>query len=157
MQQNLAHLYGSTIQIDNSPVPVYPTPAELAQTTEEELRPLKLGYRSRYIAETATDIYANLNQFTNIRTKESVTDAQSDLKSYLGVGEKVADCVLLYSLEFTQIIPIDTWMKKAGEQLYNWKNQSKKQIQSNFKNLWSPYGGLAQLYLFTYIQQNDIV
>lgn len=153
MQQNLASEYGDVIRFTNREVSIYPTPYELSQSTTEELQNLKLGYRSRYVKTTATQISQNMSLFETLKYNSNVEDARTQLKQYLGVGTKVADCILLYSLNFSEVVPIDTWIESLATELYGLSNKSKSELQQHFQNIWGEYAGYAQLYGFVYAQQ----
>ena len=85
----------------------FPLPEELG--TEEELKQLGLGYRARYVAKLKD---LDLDWLNNLK-KLSYTEAKDRLMTLEGVGPKVADCVLLFSLGFDEAYPEDTWMKKV--------------------------------------------
>jgi N-glycosylase/DNA lyase len=68
-----------------------------------------------------------------------------------GVGKKVADCVLLYSLDFLEAFPMDTWIKKGLQRDYlNGKRVGEKALESFLSDHFGPYAGYAQLYLYHY-------
>lgn len=85
----------------------FPTPSDLG--TEEELRALGLGYRARYLADLKHIKPRKLAALKHL----SYADAKKQLCQINGVGPKVADCILLFSLEFDQACPEDTWIKKV--------------------------------------------
>ena len=70
---------------------------------------------------------------------------------FRGVGKKVADCILLYSLDFLEAFPIDTWIKKGLETTYFCgRRVAEKKTEEFVSNHFGPYGGYAQLYLYHY-------
>ncbi len=74
-----------------------------------------------------------------------------------GVGEKVANCVMLFSLGYRQAFPIDVWIKRIMETLYfNGKDTSKDIIGKRAKQLYGEYGGYAQQYLFCFGRDNKV-
>ncbi|MFT4250788.1 MAG: DNA glycosylase, partial [Candidatus Woesearchaeota archaeon] len=84
----------------------FPKPHELPG--EEELRQLGLGYRAKHVAALKK---IDLDWLHNLKTL-SYKEAKQELQTLSGVGPKVADCVLLFSLDFEQACPEDTWIKK---------------------------------------------
>ncbi|MFB6186936.1 MAG: DNA-3-methyladenine glycosylase, partial [Halobacteriaceae archaeon] len=112
MQSSLRETFGSPITFDNETYYSYPNPSTLAETTEERLRDLGLGYRAPYVVETA-EMVANGRLTRDDITGQPYEDARETLTQYVGVGNKVADCVLLFSLGYLQAIPLDTWIQKA--------------------------------------------
>lgn len=76
-------------------------------------------------------------------------DARKRLMSLSGVGSKVADCTLLYSLDFLEAFPIDTWIKKGLQQVYfGGKQVGVRTMEEFVSSHFGPYGGYAQLYLY---------
>lgn len=95
----------------------FPTIQALAGATEEELRDCNLGYRSRYILNTAKSILNKEVDINNLK-KMDYKDAKAELIKLSGVGEKVADCICLFSLHHLDAFPIDTHIKKVLNQYY---------------------------------------
>ncbi len=108
----------------------FPTPSELG--TESELRKLGLGYRAPYIT-TLKDI--DLDWLDSLRTK-TYEEAKAELCTLPGVGPKVADCVLLFSLGFDEACPEDVWIKRVFAE------------HDISKETLGPKAGLLQQYLF---------
>ncbi len=74
-----------------------------------------------------------------------------------GVGKKIADCVLLYSLDFLEAFPLDTWMKKGLQKTYfRAKKASEKEMESCVSSHFGRYAGYAQLYLYHYWRNHGI-
>lgn len=116
-----------------------PKPEVLATLTEEDLAPIKLGYRAGYLIKTAKKVEAD---------KEI---SYENLSSYHGVGPKVANCISLFSMKRMESFPIDTWVEKVMEQLYGIKG-NKKAMADFAKERFGEYGGIAQQYLFYYMK-----
>jgi len=112
MQNALRESYGTPVAVDGRTLYAYPTPEALAARTEDELRDLSLGYRAPYVQRTAEMVASGEARPENARGRpyEAARDA---VTQFVGVGEKVADCVLLFSLGYLQSIPLDTWIKTA--------------------------------------------
>ena len=112
MQVALAERYGETVAFDGETYAAFPTAERLAEATEAELRELSLGYRAPYVKRTA-EMVADSDDPGAMRG-EPYEAARESLTQYVGVGEKVADCVLLFSLGYLQAVPLDTWIRKIG-------------------------------------------
>jgi len=112
MQQSLRETYGEAVEYDGRTIYAYPTPETLAARTEEELRDLSLGYRAPYVQRTAEIVAAGEAHPVDARGLPYEA-ARESLKTFVGVGDKVADCVLLFSLGYLQAIPLDTWIQTA--------------------------------------------
>ncbi|MFB6147747.1 MAG: DNA-3-methyladenine glycosylase, partial [Candidatus Nanohaloarchaea archaeon] len=111
MHNDIAREYGEVIEYDGKELVRFPTAEELSGATEEELRDLGVGYRAPYIVRS-TEIF--LDGFDHEEVAEmGYEDARNEMKKFHGVGDKVADCVLLFSLGFTEAYPLDTWAMKA--------------------------------------------
>jgi len=80
-----------------------------------------------------------------------VQKAKQVLKTIKGIGDKVADCILLYSLQKYNVFPIDVWVKRVLKEYYGFK--TKDQIR-DFINSFGDLAGYAQLFLFHYIRNN---
>ncbi len=75
--------------------------------------------------------------------------AREALMKFPGVGKKVADCVLLYSLDFLAAFPMDTWIKKGLQKFYfEGRNIGEKAMEEFVSNHFGRYAGYAQLYLY---------
>ena len=84
----------------------------LAQIPESELRMLKLGYRAKYVAQTARFIASRQNWLESIMELK-YADAKKQLLRLPGVGEKVADCTLLFGGNFWKLFQSILGLKKA--------------------------------------------
>ncbi|MHC1722154.1 MAG: DNA glycosylase [Aminipila sp.] len=143
----------------------FPKASVLAQLTEEDLYSIKLGYRAKYILETAKKIVAdntdpmtkqgidvNLTTLVNLRKADIVTGYEY-LTSLCGVGPKVANCILLFGMEKHESFPIDVWVRRVMHKLYD-IDENDMQSMANYANEnFGKYGGIAQQYLFYHIRQ----
>lgn len=151
MVQKLCENFGNSVTIGNSTYHAFPKPEQLSQVTEEELKNLKLGYRARYVKETSETISEN-----NLNPPEQIEDYRNYLKQYMGVGEKVADCVLLYGAGKQSVVPVDTWINKAVDEYYPYmSNKNKTEKARELENMFGEYAGIAQAYLFHYMRLNN--
>ncbi|WP_226479910.1 DNA-3-methyladenine glycosylase family protein [Natrinema amylolyticum] len=117
MVSTLAREYGDEIEFGGETYHAFPTPAQLAAATEAELRELGLGYRAPYVVRTAEMVASGEAHPEEARGLEYEA-AREYLTRFVGVGDKVADCVLLFSLGFDEAVPLDTWIKSAIEEYY---------------------------------------
>lgn len=122
----------------------FPTPQALSQTTIEELYACNLGYRSRYIYETANAVLhreIDLEQLFRL----SYSEANKELLKLCGVGKKVADCICLFALHKTEAFPKDTHINKVLAKYYPNGFPFEKYID---------YSGILQQYIFFYDLNN---
>ena len=114
MQVALRETYGVPVAFEgfDRPRHTFPSPAALAARSEQDLRDLSLGYRAPYVRRTAEMIATGEADPRDARGLP-YEDARAALTEFVGVGDKVADCVLLFSLGYLQAIPLDTWIRSA--------------------------------------------
>lgn len=118
----------------------FPSAQVLSQKTEEELAFLRAGYRVPYILDAAKRVASGEIDFDYIRTL-SEDEARRELMKIKGVGRKVADCTLLFSLGFTDCYPVDRHIDRATKMFY----------PEGLPEIFSPDRGLAQQYIFSYM------
>ena len=153
MQTALAETYGETVTFDGETYAAFPTAQQLAATTEAELRDLSLGYRAPYVQRTA-EMVADGEAHPDEARGLDYEAARESLTRFVGVGEKVADCVLLFSLGYLEAVPLDTWIRTAIEEHYpdcergNYTDTSRA-IREQFGG---EYAGYAQTYVFHYLR-----
>ena len=123
----------------------FPTPETLAVLSENDLAPLRSGYRAAYILNSARAICEgslNLDALTLMPSEE----AFAEVKKIHGIGDKVANCFMLYGLHQMDRFPIDVWMKRALERHFP---------KSFHPSTLGTYAGLAQQYIFYYARTNE--
>lgn len=134
-----------------SPRPVHrlPTWPELAQIPEAELRACLLGFRARYIAETARFLATHPGWLEETEAAPYAV-AKERLCSLPGVGEKVADCVLLFGAGRLEAFPVDVWILKTLARRYGLEGWKPAQLVQFGRAHFGPLAGLAQQYLFAW-------
>lgn len=120
----------------------FPTPEQLASLSTRQLDAIGCGYRSPYILKTSTICRDTdmLYQLPSVDTKK----AQKLLISLPGVGQKVADCISLFSLGRSEVFPVDTWIMKTQRR----GNETETQVRSRLMSTYGEYAGYAQQFLF---------
>jgi N-glycosylase/DNA lyase len=108
---NLSKKLGDKTVFDGLDFYTFPTPAKLAEVNMKELAECGLGYRARYISETAKMVHENGFRLEDLR-KTSYEKARKEMLDFLGVGLKAADCVLLFSSGKLEAFPVDVWIKR---------------------------------------------
>ncbi len=115
----------------------FPTLEMLSEVNEEDLAPLRAGFRAKYLIDCGrrvTDGEVSLDRAAEMPLEE----AKAELKKIKGVGEKVASCVLLFGFHRLDAYPVDVWMKRVNEKLY----------PDGLPACMKGYEGIAQQYLF---------
>lgn len=126
-----------------------PTWAELAEIPETELRACLLGFRARYIHQTAEFLSAHPGWLEETEMLP-YAPAKERLCSLPGVGEKVADCVLLFGAGRLEAFPVDVWIIKSMAVRYGLHGWKPAQIAHFGRVHFGPLAGLAQQYLFAF-------
>lgn len=134
------------------PVPTFhrlPTWPELAAISEESLRRCLLGFRARYIKQTALFL-AERPGWLEETEALPYPAAKARLLELPGVGEKVADCVLLFGAAKLEAFPVDTWILKSLAHRYQLADWSPAQLAQFGRTHFGPTAGFAQQFLFAY-------
>ena len=128
---------------------IYATPtwARLASVDERELRACALGFRARYVHETAQLLAARPGWLAQVETM-AYPEARAALCELPGVGEKVADCVLLFGAGRLEAFPVDVWILRALAERYGLHGWRPAQLAQFGRAHFGPLAGLAQQYLF---------
>ena len=134
----------------------YPDVKIMENISVENYKECKTGFRAPYL-RNAADKIINEQDFNEITLKKlSYEEAKKKLVEIKGVGEKVANCVLLFSLGFRNAFPVDVWIKRIMEHMYFEKETDNNTIMAFAEEKFGKYGGYAQQYLFYYARQNGI-
>lgn len=153
MVQNISKEFGKSTEINGYKYYSFPTPQELSIATEKDLKNLKLGYRASYVVKTVNMIN---NNSLPLELSKDITEARKHLEEYVGVGPKVADCVLLYGAGFASVVPVDTWIERAVNIYYpEHEHSNKRKTARSFESLFGDYAGFAQAYLFHYMRTEN--
>jgi N-glycosylase/DNA lyase len=126
----------------------FPTPERLAAATEAELRYLGLGYRAPYVERTAEMVADGPDHPANALELD-YEPAREYLTRFVGVGQKVADCVLLFSLGFLEAVPLDTWIRTAIEDHY--PDCARGNYAETSRAIRERFGGEVAGYVQTYV------
>ena len=154
--QNICKKFGKKIRIANYDFYLFPKPEKLANATLQELQGCGLGYRSKAIKEASKVVIDGKIDFT-ILINQNYYQVKEKLLNVFGIGNKVADCIMLFSLEKLEAFPIDRWMLRILQKYYPKKNFSEltslteKKYQSLHEEIvdyFGPYAGYSQQFLF---------
>lgn len=115
----------------------FPTAATVARLTEENLSPIRAGFRAPYIISAAKTVNCDGDIFDRLRG-EGETAARRELMRFRGIGKKVADCIMLFSLGYDAVFPMDTHVIAAVAELY----------PNGLPKCFDVFPGLAQQYVF---------
>ena len=148
----ISSTYGKKIVFEEKEYYLFPTPEELSKATVEDLRKLGLGFRDKRIYETTRLINENTISLEEIENFADTARAREELLKLDGVGPKVADCILLFSLKRLDVFPIDVWVRRVMNDLYihneDEEKVNKKELQCLAEEKFKGLSGIAQQYLF---------
>jgi N-glycosylase/DNA lyase len=165
MLLELSEKFGRKISLDNHDFYTFPKPEKLAKTTESDLMDCGLGYRAKYVFETSRRIIESNFSLQSLR-KMPYQQAKKQLVKFPGVGLKVADCVLLFSLGKREAFPVDVWVKRVILRHYkkhfpdeliekisshpSLSNAEYERLNEFGRTYFGKYAGYAQEYLYHY-------
>jgi len=169
MLYNICKLFGKSIEFDSKKFNLFPTSRELYRASTIELQNCGLGYRAKYVKSITEKIHSKELDLDSLK-KSSYQNAKTELMKNFGIGNKTADCILLFSLEKTTSFPIDTWIVKSLINNYYWllkkhvspdidkkisNSKTYNIIQREIRNYFGYYSGYAQQYLYYDIRNKE--
>lgn len=139
----LCREFGRPVEAPEGEWYAFPEPDVLASLKEEDLAPLRSGWRSGYILDAAQKVASGEIALETIAALP-LEEARKELQKIRGVGPKVAECVLLFGMGRLEAFPMDVWMKRAMKVLFPGKTPED----------FGPYAGVAQQVIFHFCRQH---
>ncbi|MBP7279594.1 MAG: 8-oxoguanine DNA glycosylase [Sedimentibacter sp.] len=133
----------------------FPTAERLSAAPVERILECKTGFRAPRIKAAATRFLYEKDKIYNIKNM-SYDEGLAYLKTYKGIGDKVANCILLFSMKHFDTFPVDVWVRRVMQTLYVSKETKDADIRKFAENKFGKYSGFAQQYLFYYARENGI-
>lgn len=137
--ERLSERFGRPVETEFGIRYAFPSPEALFKASTEELSACSLGYRVSYVHEAAGDVVEgrlDLSELNELPTDKLI----ERLLEEKGVGIKVASCVALFGYHRLDVVPVDVWMKRVIDTVYN------GELPKEYKS----YAGFIQQYLFNY-------
>ena len=131
----------------------FPTLKQFKTATVEDFRSAGLGYRAEQMAQTIQKLTEQ--DIINLKTK-SQEEQFKFLVSLKGIGEKVANCIMLFGLGAKNVFPVDTWINKVYNRLTNSVETDRKKITKELSSRYGELSGYAQQYFFYYFRDNNL-
>ncbi|MCW4031705.1 MAG: hypothetical protein NWE80_05005 [Candidatus Bathyarchaeota archaeon] len=169
MINSISQQFGKKLTIDGHDFYTFPRPSDLTHACSKDLRNCGLGYRAERVLQTAKIIDYSEYYLESLK-RMTYRNAKRELLILPGVGPKVADCVLLFSLEKLEAFPIDVWMKRAVTKFYacHFESSFIKRISGKSsltpkeygtigsfgREYFGKYAGYAQEYLFHFLRSS---
>lgn len=154
--ENLCKMFGTKKTVNNKDFFLFPKPTSLANASISNIQKCGIGYRAKAVKSASIDVIEGKIDFDLLK-KIDYYDAKNKLMKVFGIGDKVADCILLFSLEKLEAFPLDRWMLRVLQKYYSKEFQiltktiTEKTYQSlhqNIVNHFGDYAGYAQQFLF---------
>ena len=147
--ERISKKYGKKIIFQNEEYYTFPKPEDLANATVQDLRSLGLGFRDIRVYETVQKTLRKEINLQELEKEKNIETLRNALLEIPGVGPKVADCIMLFSLKKYEVFPVDVWVRRVISELYfNNIEQKPQTIQKFAKEQYGDLAGLAQQYLF---------
>lgn len=154
--------FGKKIQFDNKEFYMFPEPKKIANATIQEIQNCGVGYRAKFIIDAAKMVESRQIDFDQLK-KSNYQNAKETILTVPGIGNKVADCILLFSLDKLEAFPLDRWMIRILKKYYlekfelETKSITEKQYNTLHEKIvkhFGPYAGYAQQFLFKMEREN---
>ena len=157
MLENLCKKFGNKIEFDKEQFFTFPRPEKLANASNKDLLSCGLGFRAKYVKHAAKMVSSEKINFESLRKKD-YKSALEILKTVPGIGNKVADCILLFSLDKLESFPLDRWTQRILQKYYSRvfddiqvKSLTEKKysmLHEKIVEYFGPYAGYSQQFLF---------
>jgi len=160
--ENICKNFGEKVFFENKEFFLFPEPKILASASIQEIKNCGTGYRSKFIISASDMVYSGKINFEYLKKCEYFK-AKEIISEVPGVGNKVADCVLLFSLDKLEAVPLDRWIIRIMKKYYpnifeiSTKTITNKQyeiLHEKIVNYFGPYAGYAQQFLFKMEREN---
>lgn len=161
--EKLSKRFGTKVEYEDQEFFLFPKPEKLAKASINEIKSCGVGYRAKFIKEAARMIFLEKIDFEDLK-KCKYEECKASIRTIPGVGNKVADCVMLFSLEKLEAFPLDRWMIRILEKYYSDKFQidtrtiTEKQydvLHQKIVNHFGPFAGYSQQFLFKMERENN--
>lgn len=151
----LSAAFGQELSIGWRTMHSFPSPETLARSCAGDICECRVGFRSGYIHEIAKAVASGRLDLEALRRKP-YKEAKQNLLEYKGIGEKIADCVLLFSLDKLEAFPADRWIRRAMQENYEeCRGASDREIWEFAASHFGRYAGYAQEYIYQRIRDEN--
>ena len=152
----LSEEFGDKVNVGKRVFYTFPPVERIANASIESLAQTKIGYRAEYLKRASQQILEN-NTFELVQKyaeKKKEIEVREALLNLHGVGEKVADCIMSYSLNFDNVTALDVWGKRFCSRFYGFENPKYAEIRSSLQLYFNGYTAWAGQFLFEYVREN---
>ena len=152
--RSLSEKYGHKLVFEEYVDYSFPTPEVLTDAGVDEIFACGTGYRASYLWNAARKVVNGDLVLDNLK-RMSYDEAKQELMKLEGIGEKVANCICLFSLGHLEALPVDVWIKRIFEKIYLRKRATPREICEFARDYFGKFVGYAQQYLFHYAQNQS--
>ena len=162
MLSAMARRLGRPVKVNGIEFFTFPSARSINKATIDELCACGLGYRAKAVKAVAEGVISGRLDFGALKNA-SYEEAKKELLQIYGVGNKIADCVLLFSLEKLEAFPIDIWIARALAGHYRWLHEKQfgdkltahqyDLLSEGARKYFGRYAGYAQQYLYYHMRQ----
>ena len=154
--QKLSQKFGEKMIIDKNEFFLFPKPEKLANASINEIAKCGLGYRTKYVKKAAIAVNKGTIDFPSLK-KQDYQEARDSLCQVFGIGKKVADCILLFSLDKLEAVPLDRWVLRILQKYYSKEFQistktitekTYDELHNKIVDHFGEYAGYGQQFLF---------
>ena len=154
--QKLSQKFGEKKIVDKNEFFLFPEPEKLANASINEIAKCGLGYRTKYVKKAAIAVNKGMIDFPSLK-KQDYQEARDSLCQVFGIGKKVADCILLFSLEKLEAVPLDRWVLRILQKYYSKEFQistktitekTYDELHNKIVDHFGEYAGYGQQFLF---------
>lgn len=150
--KDISKKYGKKLESIYGTFYSFPSAEVISKLTEKELREIGAGFRAPYLKEAAEKLVNDKDFIRNIEPK-TTDEVKQYLLSFKGIGEKIADCILVFGLNRFDVTPLDIWGKRVLVQFYNLNPKLKYSEMSEwYSNYFGENTAIAGQFLFEYIR-----
>jgi len=154
--KNLCKAFGNRKIVDGKEFFLFPEPSDLANASISDIKKCGVGYRAKAVKTASLSVLDGKIDFDFLK-KTDYNTAKKELTKVFGIGNKVADCILLFSLEKLEAFPLDRWMLRILQKYYSNEFQistitltekTYERLHENAVEYFGSYAGYAQQFLF---------
>ena len=154
--QKLSQKFGEKKIVDKNEFFLFPEPEKLANASINEIAKCGLGYRTKYVKKAAIAVNKGTIDFSSLK-KQDYQEARDSLCQVFGIGKKVADCILLFSLDKLEAVPLDRWVLRILQKYYSKEFQistktitekTYDELHNKIVDHFGKYAGYGQQFLF---------
>ena len=161
--QKMSKKFGKKITFENKEFHLFPEPKKLAAATSADLGSCGLGYRTEFVKNAAVSVKEKQIDFDLLK-KSDYDTAKESLLGIHGIGNKVADCIMLFSLEKLESFPLDRWIVRGLQEYYPEKfsfegktltDKKYRMLHHQIVDYFGQYAGYSQQFLFKMIRESN--